>query len=241
MTTSVKLTSSGLVKMTDGTETIIIDVDNTYATTSDIVAATSDATSVSTNADAATSDATSASTNADAATSDATSASTNADAATSTATLASTNAFAATLTATSASTNAFAATSTASDAQSTANAASTTASDAQSTAAVATSTATSALNLIIAIDFDVAAGAIEDIGVIPSETLIIIVRNNGPEFKLRGNQPATVNLIKGTSSTDDDTTIGCRSNGWTLFVRVSSNPLHFRHMIYVHENRFRTY
>ena len=241
MTTSVKLTSSGLVKVTGGTETIIIDVDNTYATTSDIVAATSDATSTSTIANDATSTATSASTNADAATSTATSASTNADAATSTATSASTNADAATSTATLASTNAAAATSTATSASTNAAAATSTATSASTNAAAATSNATFASNLIIAKDFYGATkGRDAYIGAVPTETMIIIVRNNGDDMKLHGS--ATIKLIRGNETAETDSYIHIEEYGWTLFVRVSNNnPIDFRHMIYVHTNRWRTY
>ena len=237
MTTSVKLTSSGLVKMTGGTETIIIDVDNTYATTSDIVAATSDATLVSTNANDAITSASDATTDADAATSDATSVSTNTDAATSDATSASTIANDAITSASNATTDADAATSNATLASTNAGAATSNATLASTNAAAATSNATFASNLIIAKDFSGAYGRTENIGAVPSETMIIIVRNDGGDMTLNGS--ATVLLIRG--SDDEDNKIHVEEWSFVLFVRSNINPIHFRHMLSVHVNHAPTF
>ena len=68
MTTRVKLNSSGLVKVTDdGTETVIIDVTETYVTSDNTSSATSTATSATTIADSASTSASNATTAADAA------------------------------------------------------------------------------------------------------------------------------------------------------------------------------
>jgi len=151
MTTTVKLSSSGLVKVTGGSETTIIDVNETYATSTSASDAQSTATAASTSASDAQSTATAASTTASNAQSTATAASTTASNAQSTATAVSTTASNAQSTATAASTTASnaqstatAASTTASNAQSTVSAASTTASNAQSTATAASTTASNA-------------------------------------------------------------------------------------------------
>ena len=78
MTTRVKLDSSGLVKVTDdGTETIIIDVTETYVTSDNTSSATSTTTSATTIADAASTSASNATTAASNATTAADAASTS--------------------------------------------------------------------------------------------------------------------------------------------------------------------
>ena len=82
MTTRVKLNSSGLVKVTDdGTETVIIDVTETYVTSDNTSSATSTATSATTIADSASTSASNAKTAADSASTSASNATTAADAA----------------------------------------------------------------------------------------------------------------------------------------------------------------
>ena len=96
MTTRVKLNSSGLVKVTDdGTETMIINVNETYVTSNNTSSATSTATSASTIADSASTSASNATTAADAASTSASNATTAADAASTSASNATTDADAA--------------------------------------------------------------------------------------------------------------------------------------------------
>ena len=212
MTTRVKLNSSGLVKVTDdGTETVIINVNETYVTSDTFSTATLTATSATTIADAA-------STSASNATTAASNATTIADAASTSASNAKTDADAASTSASNAKTDADAASTSASDAT-------TAASNAKTDADAAESNALSASNLLVTRDYN---GTNTTIGAVPSETLMIIVYNTGGEMELTGSA-ATVKLVRqeGADGVNSNNTIKIPRESTTILILEKTNVFRF--------------
>ena len=227
MTTTVKLDSSGLVKVTSGgTPTTIIDVTKTYKTVSDIDTVSSNMSSALSTATDAKSTANAASTTANAASTTASDALTTANAASTTASDAKSTASDALTTANAASTTASDALTTASDALTTANAASTTASDALTTANAANTSASNDTNLVRYL----AVSGNTTLGEFPSSTMIIILSNFGSDMQLTGS--TTAKLVKGS---DTDNQIHIEDWSTVFFVRTSSDT--FRFMLSVHADK----